>query len=200
MSSTAVSRTSGRCRWLCGAPRKRAQSLQQKECSSFSCCICAMFVLQVLAVMLLLLALALLRKAKGAVQATAVAGAAAAAAAATTAAKGSKSPGTGAAAPAAAAAAAAAAAGVVVAGSGSSSSSSGGWRLLPVLPPPVMWDPLYSLPDADAQQAGALPTDPYTSLKQNYEAVIGFLTLVRAMPALPPCMHCNAMPLLHGSW
>jgi hypothetical protein len=176
--------------------------LQQKECSSFSCGICAMFVLQVLAVMLLLLALALLRKAKGAVQATAVAGAAAAAAAATTAAKGSKSPGTGAAAPAAAAAAAAAAAGVVVAGSGSSSSSSGsgGWRLLPVQPPPVMWDPLHSLPDADAQQAGALPTDPYTSLKQNYEAVIGFLTLVRAMPALPPCMHCNAMPLLHGSW
>jgi hypothetical protein len=156
------------------------------------CVVCTC--LQVLAVTLLLLAVALLRKAKGTVQATAVAGAAAtAAAAATTAAKGSKSPGTGAAAPAAAAAAAAA--GVVVAGSGTGSNSSGGWRLLPVQPPPVMWDPLYSLPDADAQQAGALPTDPYTSLKQNYEAVIGFLTLVRAMLARPPCMHCNAMPV-----
>ncbi len=127
--------------------------------------------------MLLLLAVALLRVVKGPAQPAAVAGAAAAVAAgaAAASAKGGKASSTGA---AAAAAAAATAAGVVVAGSGPSSSRSGSWRLLPVQRPPVMWDPFYSLPDADAQQAAAVPTDPYTSLKQNYEAVIGFLTLV----------------------
>lgn len=55
------------------------------------------------------------------------------------------------------------------------------WRMMPVVAPPVMWDPAYASPD-DAQQSGALPTDPYTSLKQNYEAVIGFLTLVSEGP------------------
>lgn len=65
---------------------------------------------------------------------------------------------------------------VVVAGSDGGSSRS--WRLLPVQPPPVMWDPSYALPEDAAQQASAVPTDPYTSLKQNYEAVIAFLTLV----------------------
>jgi hypothetical protein len=53
--------------------------------------------------------------------------------------------------------------------------------LLPVHPPPVMWDPSYAVPE-DVQQATSVPTDPYTSLKQNYEAVIAFLTLVRTDP------------------
>lgn len=135
-----------------------------------------MLCVQVLAVLLVLLAFALLRKVKSPAQTVAVAGAAAtaaaAAAAAATSTKGTKGPGT-------AAQAAAAAAGAVVVAS-SASRSSGGWRLLPVQPPPVMWNPSYALPD-DSQQTGALPTDPYTSLKQNYEAVIGFLTLVREM-------------------
>jgi hypothetical protein len=41
-----------------------------------------------------------------------------------------------------------------------------------------MWDPSYASPEDAAQPSGAVPTDPYTSLKQNYEAVIAFLTLV----------------------
>lgn len=46
-----------------------------------------------------------------------------------------------------------------------------------------MWDPSYALPEDAAQQASAVPTDPYTSLKQNYEAVIAFLTLVSVRQA-----------------
>lgn len=138
---------------------------------------------QVLSVLLLLLAVALVRKLGKAQVTPAAAGTSAAvAAAAAAAAKQGAKPGAGSGSPPVATAAAAAAVGaaamgaVVVAGGDGGSSRS--WRLLPVQPPPVMWDPSYALPEDAAQQASAVPTDPYTSLKQNYEAVIAFLTLV----------------------
>jgi hypothetical protein len=117
---------------------------------------------RVLAVLLLLAALALLRSARLPAKQAPI---------------GSSS-GQGSTAAAAAAAPAPAAAGTpgavaVVAAAGSYSPSG----LLPQRLPPVMWDPAYAAAD-EAQVGPPVASDPYTSLKQNYEAVIGFLTLV----------------------
>lgn len=50
-------------------------------------------------------------------------------------------------------------------------------RVLPACPPPVMNDPVLLSPE-DAPQGSAVPTDPYTSLKQNYDGLVQFLTTV----------------------
>lgn len=52
-------------------------------------------------------------------------------------------------------------------------------QLLPVRPPPVMHDPgLLSNAAEEQQQGSVVVADAYTSLKQNYEGLVLFLTLV----------------------
>jgi hypothetical protein len=67
------------------------------------------------------------------------------------------------------------------AGDGSSSSSNSrieaGWQLFAARAPPVMCDVAMASPE-DALPGTAVPTDPYTSLKQNYDGLVQFLTLV----------------------
>lgn len=179
-SSLALGRSPMCDGWGC-----RAATLPQAIHGGLARCCCLSYA-QVLSVLLLLLAVMLVRKLQGSAQVAAnaaglsapaaAAAAAAAAVAAGAAAKQGGKPSSSGAAAAAAAAVAGAAAGsaAVVAGGGQ---GGGSWGLRPVQPPPVMWDPSYAVPE-DVQQATSVPTDPYTSLKQNYEAVISFLTLV----------------------
>jgi hypothetical protein len=88
----------------------------------------------------------------------------------------------------------AAATGGAASSTSSSSSSQAGWQLFAARAPPVMCDVALSSPE-DALPGTAVPADPYTSLKQNYDGLVQFLTLVSSdMPVDRQC----SLQIQHG--
>jgi hypothetical protein len=123
---------------------------------------------QVLSVMLLLCCVALARSASARPSKPYAALVSLAAAAASTSGSGSRTRSAGA--PGSAAASAAT-------GSSSSGVAVAGWQLFAARAPPVMSDAALSSAE-EALPGSAVPTDAYTSLKQNYDGLVQFLTLV----------------------